>query len=47
MGWCSKEMREEFGVSFWKSIRKEWSLMSSRISFLVGNGRRVKFWKDK
>ena len=26
---------------------KDWDLMSSRISFLMGNGWRVKFWRDK
>ena len=40
-------MREGFGVGMWKAIRKEWGLVSSRISYTVDNGQRVKFWKDK
>ena len=24
-GWCTKEMREGFGVGLWKAIRKEWA----------------------
>ena len=45
-GWCTREVKEGFG-SVWKAIRKEWGLVSSRISFVVGNGQRVKFWIDK
>ena len=40
-------MRGEYGVDLWKAIRKEWNLLSNRIAFDVGNGRRVSFWKDK
>ena len=40
-------MREGFGVGIWKEIRKEGSLLSNNIVFSVGNGRRVRFWKDK
>ncbi|RVW15964.1 putative ribonuclease H protein [Vitis vinifera] len=45
-GWYSKEVREGFGVGFWKDIRKEGALLQNRVGFSVGNGRRVKFWKD-
>ena len=45
-GWCTKEVRDNHGVGWWKIIRKEWYLVSSRLSFLVGDGRRVRFWKD-
>ena len=45
-GWCTKEVRDDHGVGWWKIIRKEWYLVSSRLSFLVGDGRRVRFWKD-
>ena len=31
----------------YKAIRKLDHLVSSRISFVVGNGQRVRFWKDK
>ena len=36
-----------YGVGLWKAIRKYWNILSSRVAFLLGNGRRVKFWKDK
>ena len=39
-------MRDGHGVGWWKAIRKEWYLVSSRLSFMVGNGRRMRFWKD-
>ncbi|RVX11584.1 LINE-1 retrotransposable element ORF2 protein [Vitis vinifera] len=45
-GWYSKEVREGFGVGFWKDIRKEGVLLQNKVGFSVGNGRRVKFWKD-
>ncbi|RVW23454.1 putative ribonuclease H protein [Vitis vinifera] len=45
-GWYSKEVREGFGVGFWKDIRKDGALLQNRVGFSVGNGRRVKFWKD-
>ena len=45
-GWCSKEVKGSYGVGLWKVVRNLWELVSCRISFTVGNGRRVKFWKD-
>ena len=45
-GWYTCEGREGFGVGLWKEIRKEGSLLSNNIVFSVGNGRRVRFWKD-
>ena len=45
-GWISSEVREGYGVGFWKEIRKEGVLMFKNVSFTVGDGRRVKFWKD-
>ncbi|RVW44252.1 putative ribonuclease H protein [Vitis vinifera] len=46
-GWYTREVREGFGVGLWKEIRKEGSLLSNNIVFSMGNGRRVRFWKDK
>ncbi|RVW52508.1 hypothetical protein CK203_068888 [Vitis vinifera] len=46
-GWCSKEVRDNYGVGLWKAIRLLWELIFSRILFVVGNGRRVKFWRDR
>ena len=42
-GWCSKEVRGGFSVGLWKAIRREWIVVSSMLSFVVGNGQRVKF----
>ncbi|RVW79865.1 hypothetical protein CK203_041352 [Vitis vinifera] len=42
-GWRSCELRGGHGVSLWKTIRKEWDLLSNKISFSMGNGRRVRF----
>ena len=38
-GWCSKVVRESYGVGLWKAIRKDWELLANRVTFLVGNGR--------
>ena len=46
-GRCSWEVRDEYGVGLWKTIKNEWHLVSNRLFFAVGGGRRVKFWKDK
>ena len=42
----TREVREGFGVGFWKEIVKEGSLLQNKVVFSVGNGRNVKFWKD-
>ncbi|RVW56331.1 hypothetical protein CK203_101528 [Vitis vinifera] len=34
-------VKEGYGVGLWKTIRKDWSIMSSRCSFTVGNGRKM------
>ncbi|RVX19039.1 Transposon TX1 uncharacterized 149 kDa protein [Vitis vinifera] len=47
-GWSSRDVRESYGVGFWKEIRKEGALMQKKVAFLVGNGRREawveEFW---
>ena len=45
-GWCSKEVKGAYGVGLWRAIRKDWEIICSRSRFIVGNGRKVKFWKD-
>ena len=45
-GWCSREARGAYGVGVWKAIRKDWESIRFRSRFVVGNGRKVKFWKD-
>ena len=34
-------------MGLWKEIRKEGSLLLKITVFFVGDGRRVRFWKDK
>ncbi|RVW28347.1 putative ribonuclease H protein [Vitis vinifera] len=46
-GWHSKEVRGGYGVGLCKTIRKLWDVVSSKLSFSVGNRKRIKFWKDK
>ncbi|RVW88908.1 hypothetical protein CK203_045051 [Vitis vinifera] len=46
-GWCTRAERGRHGVGLWKAIRKEWLGMYSSLAFRVGNGWRVRFWKDK
>ncbi|KAL6323790.1 hypothetical protein AAG906_002258 [Vitis piasezkii] len=38
-GWLTREAREGHGVGFWKAIRNLGHLVSSRFSFVVGNGQ--------
>ena len=30
-----------------EGIRMDWKLVSNRMVFTVGNGRMVRFWRDK
>ncbi|RVW72345.1 putative mitochondrial protein [Vitis vinifera] len=46
-GWCSGDSRESHGVGLWKTIRKGWLEFNKRVAFKVGDGRRVRFWKDR
>ncbi|RVW12371.1 putative ribonuclease H protein [Vitis vinifera] len=39
-GWASREVREAHGLGLWKGIRMDWELVSNRMVFIVGNGRR-------
>ena len=45
-GWCSTESRGAYGINVWKEIRKEWDTVSALVVFSLGNGRRLRFWKD-
>ena len=40
-------MRGSFGVGLWKDIRRLWDVIGDNMVYYVGNGRRVRFWKDK
>ena len=46
-GWSSCEAREAYGVGLWKAIRKLGHLVTPSFDFVVGDGRKVRFWKYK
>lgn len=41
-GWCSKGVRDRYGVGVWKAIRNGWENFRTHSCFIVGNGTRVK-----
>ena len=45
-GGCSKGVRDRYGVGVWKVIRNGWENIRTHSRFIVGDGTRVKFWKD-
>ena len=45
-GGCSKGVRDCYGVGVWKAIRNGWENIRTHFRFIVGDGTRVKFWKD-
>ena len=44
-GWCSKGVRDRYGVGVWKAIRNGWENIRTHSCFIVRDGTRVKFWK--
>ncbi|RVW27335.1 hypothetical protein CK203_116837 [Vitis vinifera] len=36
-----------YRIGLWKAIRKLWAMFVTKVSFFVGEGKRVKFWKDR
>ena len=46
-GWRSCESREAHGFGLWKAISKMGHQVTPFIGFVVGDGEKVKFWKDK
>ena len=45
-GWCSELGKGPYGVSVWKFIRRGWDNFFQHCAFVVGDGKRVKFWHD-
>lgn len=39
-GLCSRKAKEMYIVGLWKGIKKDWNLVSTKISFLEGNERK-------
>ena len=46
-GWRTRDVIGRNGVGLWKAIKKKWWLLDGRLAYHVGNGQRVRFWKDK
>lgn len=44
--WFPKDIGSSYGVGVWKGIRKGWEPFKRCISFEVGSGEKVRFWKD-
>ena len=42
----SRFLRESYGVGLWKCLRRWSFLVSNHYSFVLGDGKRTKFWKD-
>ena len=45
-GWNTNDIRGGYGTGLWKDIRKEWLTFSQNSTSSLGNGRRLRFWKD-
>ena len=45
-GWHTSVIRGSYGTSLWKEISKEWLSFSQSAVFVLGDGRRIKFWRD-
>ena len=45
--WTTRGVRDSFGISLWKDIRKGWEDFSVGISIRIGNGRCTRLWWDR
>ena len=46
-GWCTKVCRRTHGCGLWRSINEGWENFSKHLSFVVGEGTRIRFWHDR
>ncbi|RVW99876.1 LINE-1 reverse transcriptase-like [Vitis vinifera] len=46
-GWRSCQSRKAYGFGLWKAISKMGNQVTPFVGFVVGDGEKVKFWKDK
>ena len=45
-GWHTRDIKGSYGTSLWKEISKEWLFLSQNAVFVLGDGRRINFWRD-
>ena len=45
-GWHTRDVKGSYGTSLWKEISKEWLFLSQNAVFVLGDGRRINFWRD-
>ena len=45
-GWHTRDIRGSYGTSLWKEISKEWLSFYQNAVFVLGDGRRINFWRD-
>lgn len=45
-GWTSKTVKGTHGCSLWKEIRARWEKFILHLHSTVGDGKRVRFWRD-
>lgn len=41
--WRSHKVKDGHEVGLWKAIRKDWDILSRKVAYSIGNGRRVRF----
>ena len=45
--WSTRVCRRAHGCGLWRSISDGWESFSRHVSFVVGDGSRILFWRDK
>ncbi|WMV26208.1 hypothetical protein MTR67_019593 [Solanum verrucosum] len=44
--WCTEIVSEPYGWGVWRTIRALWNSMEENVFLKVGNGNKIKFWRD-
>jgi len=44
--WCTEIVSEPYGWGVWRSIRALWNSMEENVFLKIGNGNKIKFWRD-
>jgi hypothetical protein len=45
-GWCTKVVEGPYGVGVWKQLLRGWEVLLRFISFRIGDGSHIIFWRD-